>query len=53
MKVIREIWDHPLNLECEKKGEFCSLYPDFHNFQKEFSKKLFDHFKIVSASHIS
>ena len=34
--VNREIWVHPLNLDREKKGEFYTLYPDLHNFQKEF-----------------
>ena len=34
--VNREIWVHPLNLQHENKGEFYSLYPDLHNFCKEF-----------------
>ena len=34
--VNREIWVHPLNLDQEKKDEFYTLYPDSHNFQKEF-----------------
>ena len=34
--VNREIWVHPLNLQCENKGEFYSLYPDLCNFHKEF-----------------
>ena len=34
--VNREIWVHPLNLQCENKGEFNSLYLDLHNFCKEF-----------------
>ena len=34
--VNREIWVHPLNLQREDKGEFYSLYPDLHNFHKEF-----------------
>ena len=34
--VNREIWVHPLNLDHEKKGEFYTLYPDLHNFNKEF-----------------
>ena len=34
--VNREIWVHPLNLQRENKGEFYSLYPDLHNFCKEF-----------------
>ena len=34
--VNREICFHPLNLQCENKGEFYSLYPDLCNFCKEF-----------------
>ena len=34
--VNREIWVHPLNLDCEKKGKFYTLYPDLRNFNKEF-----------------
>ena len=34
--VNREIWVHPLKLQREDKGEFYSLYPDLHNFCKEF-----------------
>ena len=34
--VNREIWVHPLNFDREEKGEFYTLYPDLHNFQKEF-----------------
>ena len=36
LMVNRDIWVHPLNLKRQEKGEFYTLYPDLHNFWKEF-----------------
>ena len=53
--VNREIWVHPLNLDCEKKGEFYTLYPDLRNFKKEFFHNgilLFEVFRFSSTSFL-
>ena len=36
--VNRSIWVHPLNNLREEKGEFYSLYPDLHYYNKKFFK---------------
>ena len=38
--VTREVWIHPLNEDCSRKGEFFNLYLD----QRYFSEKFFEHY---------
>ena len=57
--VSREIWVHPLNTECEEKGEFYVLYPDLRHYHKRFFKtyrmsvECFDALLKLVGPHIS
>ena len=35
-EVNRQYWVHPINLLCEEKGEFYTLYPDLRHFRNRF-----------------
>ena len=35
-QVDREIWVHPMNVECSRKGEYYTLYKDQRNFKDRF-----------------